>query len=282
MEKNEVFDKVLEHLKSYYDSGNRSLVYIPGFIENLCGEDKHSDYICEKLGLLKIVTQQKNPDRSNYKWTVCLNAEGSDWMDRHGSWSEFQEAQNAEEKHGVKITPRNVEILNRLFLLKINNKQNYYDSLQELIKENNTKKYEHFICCELSWVNGYYIDGRYMFNGIEDDDALDHFLSSGMFNYLLDVDVNVSQQIPSLNLTINAKNVNISIITEALTATLNPEQIAELKKVSETAKNDQDRKTKIINKLGSFGQGVAEKVLANILSKGETWQAIGQGLDNLI
>jgi hypothetical protein len=281
MERNEIFDKVLEHLKKLYDDGSHAMEYIPTFIEQtLKADEKHASYICEKLETLGIVTQQR-VNGSNYKWTVSFNAAGSDWMDRHGSWTEFEEAQNAQERYGVKITSRNVEILNRVFLLNLYNKQAYVDSLEELIDASKTKKYEHFICRELSWVEKELVDGKYAFIGVEDEDELDHFLNRGMFNYLLEPD-NKSAEISSMNLVINAQNVNISIITDALTTTLSRDQIAELRRIFETNNSEEDRKKKIINKLASFGQGVAEKVLANILSKGDTWQAIGQGLGKLL
>ncbi len=99
MNRNEVFDKLLEKLKNEYDNGP-ALVYIPTFIQDLGGDDKYGLYICEQLEELAIVTPQ-NRSGKPYMWRVRLNAKGSDWLEKYGNWSGYQKSKEAETNTGI-------------------------------------------------------------------------------------------------------------------------------------------------------------------------------------
>lgn len=74
----------------------------------------------------------------------------------------------------------------------------------------------------------------------------------------------------NINLTQN-QSVNIHLLVSALEDELTVSQMREVNEIMQSPENPKDKKTKIFDKIKSFGGDVASNILANILTNPGIW-----------
>lgn len=121
MDKIEIIDKVLERLKEVYDNEDTAggTIYIPSLVKEISGGEKYADYICEKLIDLKIVTCQ-NQNGKPYKWALALNAEGSDWIEKYGSWAGYLKLKESENSSLITLNVSQTQNQSQIINITIN------------------------------------------------------------------------------------------------------------------------------------------------------------------
>lgn len=74
----------------------------------------------------------------------------------------------------------------------------------------------------------------------------------------------------NINLTQN-QSVNINLLVSALEDELTVSQMREIKEIMQDSESTKDKKTKIIEKIKSFGSDIASNIIANILTNPSIW-----------